>query len=51
MMAGPATLAQSLVITVELSAAIAHHGAALGRREDATVGLNAILQGHGQEPE
>ena len=50
-MACPAALAQGLVITVELAAAIAHHGAALGHRNDATVGLNAVLQGHGREPE
>ena len=49
--AGPAALAQGLVIAVKLAAAIAHHGAALGHGNDATVGLNAVLQGHGREPE
>jgi len=46
----PTPLAQSLIIAVKLAAAIAHHGAVLGHRNDATVGLNAILQGHGREP-
>jgi predicted nucleic acid-binding Zn ribbon protein len=47
---GPAALAKRLVIAVKLATAIAHHGAALGHRNDATVWLNAILQGHGREP-
>jgi len=49
--AGPAALPQSLIITVKLAAAIAHHGAAFRHRHDATVGLNAVLQGHWWEPE
>lgn len=49
--AGPAALAQGFVIPVEPAAAIAHHEPALGHGHDATVGLNAVLQGHGQEPE
>jgi hypothetical protein len=36
---------------VKLAAAIAHHGAAFRHGHDATVGLNAVLQGHGREPE
>lgn len=50
-LAGPAALAQGLVIAMELAAAVAHHGAALGHGHDATVWLNAVLQGHGREPE
>ena len=49
--AGPAALAQGLVIAVEFAAAVAHHGAAVGHSDDATVGLNAVLQGHGREAE
>ena len=48
---GPATLAQGLVITMELATAIAHHEPAFWHGNDATVGLNAVLQGHGREPE
>ena len=49
--AGPAALAQSLVRPVKFSAAISQHGSALGHGNDATVRLNAVLQGHGREPE
>ena len=48
---GPTALAKGLVIAVKLAAAITHQGAALWHGNDATVGLNAILQGHGREPE
>ncbi len=48
---GPTTLTQCLVITVKLATAIARHGATFGHRNDATVWLNAVLQGHGREPE
>ena len=50
-LAGPAALAKRPVIAVEFPAAVAHHGAALRHGHDATVGLNAVLQGHGREPE
>jgi hypothetical protein len=48
---GPAAFAQGLVIAVKLAAAVAHHEPAFPHGHDATVWLNAILQGHGQEPE
>ena len=48
---GPAALTQCLVITVKLATTIAHHGATFGHRNDATVWLNAVLQGHGRGPE
>jgi hypothetical protein len=49
--AGPAALAQSLVRPVKFSAAISQHGSAFWHGNDATVRLNAVLQGHGREPE
>lgn len=49
--AGPAALSQGLIVTVKLATAIAHHESTRRHRDDATVGLNAVLQGHGREPE
>ena len=49
--AGPAALAESPIVTVKLATTIAHHGATIGHRDDVTVWLNAILQGHGWQPE
>ena len=48
---GPAALAQGFVVPVKLATAIAHHGATGRHRNNATVWLNAVLQGHGREPE
>ena len=48
--AGPAALPQGLIITVEPATAVAHHEPTIRHRDDATVGLNAVLQGHGREP-
>lgn len=47
----PAALAKGLVTAVKLAAAIAHHEPTFWHGNDATVGLNAVLQGHGREPE
>ncbi len=49
--AGPAALAQRLVIAVKLSTAIAHHQATRRNGYKVTVWQNAVLQGHGKEPE
>ena len=49
--AGPAALAQCFVVTVKLATAVAHHEPTRRHRNDATVWLNAVLQGHGREPE
>ena len=49
--AGPAAFAQGLIVPVKLAAAIAHHEPTSGHRNDLTVWLNAVLQGHGREPE
>ena len=51
MAAGPAALAQRFVRPVKFAAAISQHGSPLGHGNDATVRLNAVLQGHGREPE
>ena len=46
MCAGPAPLAQRLVIAVKFAAAVAQHGALRRRGEDVTVWCDAVLQWH-----
>ena len=49
--AGPAPLAKGLVGAVELAAAVAHHQPARLHGDNLTVWLDAVLQGHGRQPE